>query len=386
MALRSHNSNNIGSLKSNGSRRAFGDITSSHGNVNQSRVGGKAGAKKAGVQVYRPSRPSAAHKSALPNQASNPLARRTSGGQGRSHSSGAAAAAPAATALSTSAASAAPVQNIDRVDAHDPLAVGDYVDSIYEHFVNVEKKRQPNPAYMSKQKDLNEKMRAILVDWLVEVHLKFKLRIETLYLTVNVIDQYLQIQQVNRSKLQLVGVTALLIASKYEEIYPPEVRDLVYITDRTYTRNQILTMESVMLNALKFRITVPTCMVFLERFLKAARADKKTKAIAGYFSERMLQEYKMLRFYPSTIAASVVHLAMKASDTYADSTWTATMEHYTRHSLAALKTCETKVVELVRKGEKSSLKAVKKKFTSTKYQRVATVLTPLVVSNLMPTA
>ena len=122
-----------------------------------------------------------------------------------------------------------------------------------------------------------------LVDWLVEVHLKFKLRIETLYLTVNVIDQYLQIQQVNRSKLQLVGVTALLIASKYEEIYPPEVRDLVYITDRTYTRNQILTMESVMLNALKFRITVPTCMVFLERFLKAARADKKRRPSPATF-------------------------------------------------------------------------------------------------------
>ncbi len=255
MALRSHNSNMIGTRASTNSRRALGDVTSAYGNVNQSRVGGKAAASKGKkpIAVYRqPSRPSAAHKSALPNQASNPLARRTSGGQGRPHGSAApASGAGGATALSTSASAAsAAVKNIDRIDEHNVLAVGDYVDKIYEHFCTVEKKRQPNPAYMSKQKDLNEKMRAILVDWLVEVHLKFKLRIETLYLTVNVIDQYLQIQQVNRSKLQLVGVTALLIASKYEEIYPPEVRDLVYITDRTYTRNQILTMESVMLNAL----------------------------------------------------------------------------------------------------------------------------------------
>ena len=88
----------------------------------------------------------------------------------------------------------------------------------------------------------------------------------------------------------------------------------------------------------------------------------------------------------TTLAASALHLAMQVSDTYADATWTPTMAHYTRHDLAALKTCETKIIELVRKGEKSSLKAVKKKFTSTKYQRVATVLTPLVVSNLMPTA
>ena len=86
-------------------------------------------------------------------------------------------------------------------------------------------------------------MRSILVDWLVEVHLKFKLVPETLYLTVNIIDRYLSLTSVTRPKLQLVGVTALLIASKYEEIYPPELRDLVYICDRAYSKSEILKME-----------------------------------------------------------------------------------------------------------------------------------------------
>lgn len=90
-------------------------------------------------------------------------------------------------------------------------------------------------------------MRSILVDWLVEVHLKFKLIPESLYLTVNLIDRFLEKSHIHRSKLQLVGVTGMLIACKYEEIYPPIVKDFVYITDNAYTKEEILEMEKDML-------------------------------------------------------------------------------------------------------------------------------------------
>lgn len=83
-------------------------------------------------------------------------------------------------------------------------------------------------------------MRAILVDWLIEVHYKFKLLPETLFLTVNLIDRFLEREAIHRTKLQLVGVTSMLIASKYEEIYAPEVKDFVYITDRAYQKEEIL--------------------------------------------------------------------------------------------------------------------------------------------------
>jgi G2/mitotic-specific cyclin-B, other len=79
-------------------------------------------------------------------------------------------------------------------------------------------------------------MRQILVDWLVEVHLKFKLLPETLFLTVNLIDRFTFIKQVKRNDYQLLGVTAMLIACKYEEIYAPEIRDFVYMTDKAYTK------------------------------------------------------------------------------------------------------------------------------------------------------
>ena len=132
-----------------------------------------------------------------------------------------------------------PSDNIDERDAEDPLCATEYVQDMYQHFRLKEGSTSVRPLYMENQTHINERMRSILVDWLVEVHLKFKLVPETLYLTINLIDRYLERQEVSRPRLQLVGVTSLLIASKYEEIYPPELRDLVYICDRAYTRTEV---------------------------------------------------------------------------------------------------------------------------------------------------
>ena len=132
-----------------------------------------------------------------------------------------------------------PADNIDERDADDPLCATAYVQDMYDHFSAKETTTSVRPLYMENQPHINERMRSILVDWLVEVHLKFKLVPETLYLTINLIDRYLERREVSRPKLQLVGVTSLLIASKYEEIYPPELRDLVYICDRAYTRSEV---------------------------------------------------------------------------------------------------------------------------------------------------
>jgi hypothetical protein len=133
--------------------------------------------------------------------------------------------------------------DIDERDAEDPLCATGYVSEMYVLFRENEVASSVRPVYMEGQPHINERMRSILVDWLIEVHLKFKLVPETLYLTINLIDRYLQLKEVSRPKLQLVGVTSLLIASKYEEIYPPELRDLVYICDRAYTRQDVSRIE-----------------------------------------------------------------------------------------------------------------------------------------------
>ena len=177
-------------------------------------------------------------------------------------------------------------------------------------FAFVQEITRPSPSYMTNEKqEINSMMRSILVDWLVVVHSKFRLLPETLYLCVNIIDRYLSRVLVNRKRLQLVGITALFVACKYEEIYPPEVKDCVYITDRAYTRQEVLDMESDILKVLGFKMTVPTAYPFLQRFLHITNAPNMVRDLAGFYTERMLQEYCMLNFRASLVASAAVCLA-----------------------------------------------------------------------------
>jgi cyclin B len=159
--------------------------------------------------------------------------------------------------------------DIDLLDAENPQFCSEYAKDIYQYMRDIEKNFHTPPVYMSKQTEINEKMRAILVDWLIQVHNRFSLLQETLYLTVSIIDRYLQSRPVPKAKLQLVGVTAMLIASKYEEMYAPEVRDFVYITANTYSSLDIQNMESEMLRALDYSFGNPLCLHFLRRNSRA---------------------------------------------------------------------------------------------------------------------
>ena len=231
-----------------------------------------------------------------------------------------------------------------------------------------------NPNYMETQSDINARMRAILLDWLVEVHLKFKLVPQTLYLTVQLIDRFLELKVVKRQKLQLVGVTAMLIASKYEEIYAPEVRDFEYISDKAYPQEEIIKMESFMLEALQFRVSVPTTLNFLQRFCKVTNAATKVKQLANYYSERMLQEHEMLQFSPSMLACAALSCARRAVH---KTPWNPTLAQYTGYDEAALKPCVCRMIQLMdpkhiaAAGKKNTLRAVSKKFSSSKCAAVA---------------
>ena len=239
----------------------------------------------------------------------------------------------------------------------------------YVHFREKELETSVSPTYMRQQAHINEKMRAILIDWLVEVHLKFKLVPETLYLTVNLIDRYLLGSPVERSNLQLVGVSALLLASKYEEIYPPELKDLVYITDKAYTQEQILGMEEKMVKALKYKMTIASVHCFMMRYLKAGHADRRMVWLASYVAERMLQEYSMLKYLPSMVAACAVYVARKNLGRNA---WSPTLLHYAQYAESDLHAC-LKDMHGVLHSTKGSLAAVKKKYSSEKYGTVATM-------------
>jgi cyclin B len=188
--------------------------------------------------------------------------------------------------------------------------------------------------YMAQQFDISDKMRAILIDWLIEVHDKFELMNETLFLTVNLIDRFLSKQAVARKKLQLVGLVALLLACKYEEVSVPIVEDLVVISDKAYTRTDVLEMEKIMLSTLQFNMSLPTQYPFLKRFLKAAQSDKKLEILASFLIELALVDYEMVRYPPSLLAATAVYTAQCTIHGFSE--WNSTCEfhcHYSENQL-----------------------------------------------------
>ena len=267
------------------------------------------------------------------------------------------------------------VDHFDVPDVKDVQAVVPYVREIYRYHRETEGLKHASPSYMSKHADINAKMRAILIDWLVDVHLKFKLLPETLYLTVNLIDRFLeQERMIMRDKLQLVGVTAMFMASKYEEIYAPECRDFVYISDKAYTRDEILRMEGLMLLRLNFQLTAPNAFVFLKRFAKVAgiatTPRSKTELLAHYLVELTLQEYKMLKYLPSTTCASAVYLALKACG---HTPWTADLERHSTYTEAdLLQACVRDIHELHAKAS-TGLQAVRRKYASKRYASVSSI-------------
>lgn len=153
-------------------------------------------------------------------------------------------------------------------------------------------------------------MRSILVDWLVEVHFKFRLQPPTLWLCVNILDRYLNIKVLPRNRLQLLGVASLLISCKFEEIFPPEVQDCVYITDQAYTKLEVLAMEQLVLETLDYQLCVPTGYHFLTRYLNLIHASDIVKYLAFYYAERNLQEADSLAFKPSLLAAAALYAAL----------------------------------------------------------------------------
>merc|ERR1712112_494056 len=143
--------------------------------------------------------------------------------------------------------------------------------------------------------------RAVLTDWMVEVHQQFTLLQETLFLSIAILDRYMQLQAqtVARRKLQLVGVTAMFIAAKYEEMYAPEIGDFVYITDNTYTQSQIREMEIKIMGVLKFDLGRPLPLHFLRRNSKAGQVDATAHTMAKYVMELTLLEYGFCHVLPS---------------------------------------------------------------------------------------
>lgn len=191
----------------------------------------------------------------------------------------------------------------------DTSMVAEYGDEIFEYMHALEEKMKPNANYMDNQAEIQWSMRSVLMDWLVQVHNRFTLLPETLFLAVNYVDRFLSAKVVSLGKLQLVGATALFVAAKYEEINCPSVQEIVYMVDGAYTADEVLKAERFMLSMLQFELGWPGPMSFLRRISKADDYDLETRTLAKYFLEITVMDERFVSCAPSFLAAGAHCLA-----------------------------------------------------------------------------
>ncbi|KAI8015853.1 Cyclin-A1-1 [Camellia lanceoleosa] len=272
----------------------------------------------------------------------------------------------------------------------DPQFCATFACEIYKNLQASERKKMPRTDFVERiQEDINASMRAILIDWLVEVAEEYSLVPETLFLTVNYIDRYLSGNVIQRQRLQLLGVACMMIAAKYEEICAPQVEEFCYVADNTCFKKEVLQMESSVLNYLKFEMSAPTAGFFLTRFVRAAQGINEVPSmqfgyLANYLTELSLLEYGMLCYAPSLIAASAIFLA-KFMLNPLKRPWTLTLMHYTLYKPSDLRDCVKAIHRLVCNIHSSSLPAIREKYSQHKN---ALSLTPFIYiyAERVPTA
>ena len=248
------------------------------------------------------------------------------------------------------------------------------VDELERRLRDDEAARQPCSSYMDKQSEIDATMRGILVDWLAEVHDSFRMDTATLHLCVHVLDRYLETAHVTRQRLQLAGITALWIASKFEDVYDevPLARDMVYLADSAYTKAELIAMERAVLEALGFVVGTPTAHDFLGIYLAGREDGTATEDhMARYIAQRTLREMPFVKFLPSLLAAGCILLARRTMGR--SPAWTPELERASRYSSFTLEPCVKELVSLMASCNTAMTQFICRKFTRERYHRVAEV-------------
>ncbi|KAJ4976473.1 hypothetical protein NE237_001579 [Protea cynaroides] len=248
--------------------------------------------------------------------------------------------------------------NIDDTTNH--LEVAEYVDEIYQYYWVMEAENPSLENYMMLQKEITPVLRGIVINWLIEVHLKFELMQETMFLMVALLDRFLSKVIIEKKELQLVGLTSLLLASKYEDFWHPKVKDLISITADSYTRDQMLGMEKLILKKLMFRLNAPTPYVFMLRFLKAAKSDTRLEHLAFYLIELSLVEYEALKFKPSLLCASAIYLARCTLQI--TPAWTKLLRKHACYEESQLRDCADMILRFQKVAGRGPLRVTHEKY------------------------
>jgi cyclin A len=274
-------------------------------------------------------------------------------------------------------------ETIGQPDNDSQSYTQDYTTEIFTYLREAEVRWQPQIGYMQKQPDVTLGMRSVLVDWLVEVGDEFSLQTSTLYQAVGLVDRFLSLMSVLRGKLQLVGATAMYMAAKLEEIYPPELADFAYITDNTYSQKQIVQMEKLMLQSLDYHLIAPSSTSFLHHYLDIGTQQSHSSAclktsvqhLAQYLCEMALvHSDPFLKYLPSEVAAASVCLSRHTLDQ--QPAWSDSLQQCTGYSVSDFGHCLQDMHRMFAMASQQPQQAVRLKYCSERFSRVALLAVP----------
>ncbi|XP_058607463.1 G2/mitotic-specific cyclin-B1-like isoform X2 [Onychostoma macrolepis] len=220
------------------------------------------------------------------------------------------------------------IPDVDSADAGDAQMCSEYVRNIYAYLQQLEVAMAIRQRYLEGQ-EVSGDMRAVTIDWLMQVQREFKLQQETLFMTVSIIDSFLQNNPVPKKYLQLVCVTAMLLASKYEEMYPPTVGDFVFVSDDAYSCGDVRRMERIILKRLDYSLGRPIPTLFLQRACKVGQAGPRERELASFLMELAVLDYDLVHVPPSLAAAAAFAASRRI---LGSGPWSASLQHYTGYS------------------------------------------------------
>jgi len=261
---------------------------------------------------------------------------------------------------------------LDIDDQADPNEVPDYAFIAFEYF-RAREGAQPVMPYLHKRKEINDRMRQVLVDWLVEIQESFQLAHETLYLAVTMTDLYMARKEVSRDEMQLVGATAILLASKFYERWPPYTDDLVFVCDEAYSREQFLETEMKLIQALDFDINLPVSYLFLRRYSKVMNFTMPQLTLARYVLELSLMEYKFIDVPASKMASATFLWSLL----HFDMDWNTSLSYHTSYKKKELLEIVEQLNIVVQKAPKRKLKTIYDKYSHENFFKVAENLEPV---------
>lgn len=263
------------------------------------------------------------------------------------------------------------VEDYDQEQMEDLGSVAMYAYDIFDYLRKREAKFVIDD-YITRQTSINKTMRALLVDWMVEIQENFELNHETLYLAVKMVDLFLCKVNIKKEKLQLVGCACLFVASKYDERIPPLIEDFLYVCDNLYEANDIVYMEQKLLKVLDFQLGIPLSYRFLRRYARGGKIDMPLLTLARFLLEYSLMDYSMISFSDSKLAAAALYLAIRMKNPE-KGTWTPALQFYSSYKVQDFKDIALALNACLHKKQKEGIKTIRQKYSHKVFHEVAKI-------------